>query len=187
MGLGHILRLCWCPSRWGKGSRTRGGSFVHARASQHEVPWGRSTGAGFADRLCCCLPTSTAWRPCPGGPWLPPITVWVLTVLSSLCRLQVHMPPAVPQPHPAGLPPARPRAALTREHPRASLQPGTPGSPWWWSPCGAQPHLSETCFLLPKGLTGEVLSQAEKLPELGLMCMARDRVGHGQLSLLSLT
>lgn len=31
------------------------------------------------------------------------------------------------------------------------------------------------------------MSQAEKLPELGLMCMARDRVGHGQLSLLSLT
>ena len=29
-------------------------------------------------------------------------------LISPPCRLQIHVPPGVPQPHPAGLPPARP-------------------------------------------------------------------------------
>lgn len=160
-GLGTSCVCVGAPAGGGKAAGHEVGALSMPEHHNMRFPGEGAREQALQTGFAAACPRLQLGDPAPGVPGSPPITVWVLTVLSSLCRLQVHVPPAVPQPHPAGLPPARPRAALTREHPRASLQPGTPGSPWWWSPCGAQPHLSETCFLLPKGLTGEVLSQAD--------------------------
>jgi len=107
------------------------------------------------------------------------------SLLSPPCRLQIHVPPGMPQPHPAGLPPAGPvpEPALTREHPPAALQPGTPGRGLH----GGVGSLTVTAcipfraeFLLLKGFTrggscqrGRPISPVDEFP---VSCVHRARV-----------
>lgn len=120
------------------------------RSKKHGFPWGEGAGAAFAlDGVFWSISSSgggcLSGDVCLAGSFghtgahehrsilqqeCGPFPVSDPSLLISLpCRLQIHMSPGVPQPHPAGLSLAgpMPRPALSREHPAATLQPGTPG------------------------------------------------------------
>lgn len=124
------------------GDMSLAGSSDHARAHEHRSALRQESG------------------PFPGFPAGCGSRVPDFLVSPPPCRLQIHVPPGMPQPYPAGLPPAGPvpEPALAREHPPAALHPGTPGRGLRRG--GRQPHgdrshlLQRPDFLLPEGFTG---------------------------------